>query len=141
MPTTDCGRMTTVVRRALAVLALCVAAGGCSGTDEQVADVAARFYGALADSDGAAACRLLAPPTRAELESSSGEACDRAIVSEVTGSRDRPDVDAAGDAARARVGDDTAFLAEYAAGWRVVAAGCSPPTGEDRPYDCVVQGG
>ena len=124
------------------MMLLLAALAGCSGdADERVADVAARFYGALADADGEAACGLLAPSTRAELESSSGEPCAEAVLAEVAGSRDRPDVDAAGDAASARVGADTAFLAEYDAGWLVVAAGCDPPTAEDRPYDCTVHGG
>jgi hypothetical protein len=43
-----------------------------------------------------------------------------------------------GDAAQARVGDDTVFLREKAVGWRISGAGCAP--NGDRPYECEVGG-
>lgn len=115
---------------------------GCSGAaDADVHRVATDFYSALADADGAAACRLLAPDTREELEASSGSPCAEAVLAELDAANGDPSVVVSGSGARVRVGSDTAFLAEYAAGWLVTAAGCTPPPAPDRPYDCSVKGG
>jgi len=43
-----------------------------------------------------------------------------------------------GGDAQVRLGDDTVFLTETGAGWRVTAAACEP-RGE-APYDCEVEG-
>ncbi|MEV6283896.1 hypothetical protein [Kribbella sp. NPDC051770] len=100
---------------------------------------AEQFYRALAAGDGAAACELLAPQTREEVEDSAEAPCRTAILDE--------DIPAAGavtglhqygDQAQVRLSGDTAFLAEFGNGWKVVAAACTP-RGE-RPYDCKVEG-
>lgn len=134
--------MARVGRTLLAALVLAAALAGCSGdADTGVGDTVSQFYGALADSDAETACGLLAPATRAELESSSGKPCTEALPAEVEGSSEQPEVDSSGAAAQAHVGSDTVFLSEYDGGWLVVAAGCAPPEVEDRPYDCRVHGG
>ena len=83
---------------------------------------------------------MLAPETAAEIVQSAQKDCAEAILDQnlprpgsVTGD------DVYGQWARVRLSDDTVFLAMFAGGWRVVAAGCSP-RGE-RPYDCTVAGG
>lgn len=120
--------------------ALAVLLGGCAADQAPAAqDVAEQFYAAFEAGDGEAACAVLAPSTLQELEQSAGEACSEAVLSE-----DVPDVGGAtdvqvfGDQAQVRFDGDTAFLARYPAGWRVVAVACEPRP--DRPYDCQVKG-
>lgn len=102
--------------------------------------MADRFATAVDQRDGAAACALLAPSTRTELEQSAGRRCARALLEELTGTGgDRSAVDVYGTMARVRQGEDTLFLTRMQDGWHVLAAGCTP-----RPhamYDCVVKGG
>jgi hypothetical protein len=120
-----------------------LALGGCGdlGSREAAAgDAATRLLTAVAGKDGAAACAVLAPDTAAELTQSAGKPCEQAILDE-----DLPapakinSVDVYGQWARARLTDDTLFLAVFPGGWRVVAAGCTPR--QPRPYDCTLQGG
>lgn len=119
-----------------------VAVTGCSGaSDPDVDRVATSFYAAIADSDGATACRLLAPSTRDELESSTGKPCDEALLSEVDPVSGDASVAASGAGAQVHIGSDTAFLSKFAGGWLVTAAACTPPPAPDRPYDCQVKGG
>jgi hypothetical protein len=114
----------------------------CGGTqDDDVADVASVFASALAAGDGAAACAVLAHSTRSELEQSTGDPCDEAILDEATRTvGSRVDVDAYGTMAQARYERDTLFLTRFQSGWRVMAAACTPrPSGDG--YDCKVKGG
>ncbi len=128
--------------RLVTALALAIVVTGCSGQrDTEVSVTAEEFWAAVTDGDGAAACELLAPSTRTELESSSGVPCAEAVLEEVDGADGTPKVAVYGDAARARVGSETAFLALLDGGWRVTAAGCAPGPTEDVPYDCTVSGG
>lgn len=117
-----------------------VALSGCSSAgSEQVSEVATAFYRAVAADDGATACGLLAPQTRQELEESAQAPCRTAILEE-----DLPDagevakLERFGNQAQVRFGTDTAFLAEFEEGWRVVAVSCRPRG--DLPYDCGVEG-
>lgn len=125
----------------MAVVAGLVLAGCSAEPDAEVRDAVEEFEAALAADDGATACRLLADATVAELESSAKAACDQAVLEEVDPSPAKPVVEVYGDAAQARVGGDTAFLARYPDGWRILAVGCTPPKDPDLPYDCDVQGG
>jgi hypothetical protein len=43
-----------------------------------------------------------------------------------------------GDEAQVRLSDDTLFLTHTSAGWKVVAAGCTP--NGDLPYECRLEG-
>lgn len=128
-----------------AVLALPTVSGCGSASDDDVAAVATAFYEAIGAEDGAKACRLLAEPTRSEVESSAGKPCERAILEEdLQEAVGEPDVGVYATMARVRWPQETTFMARYDSGWRVFAAGCSPdpqsPRDADR-YDCAVQGG
>lgn len=121
------------------LLTLAAAAAGCSDSTAP-AEAAREFYRAVVAQDGAAACALLAPKTRQELEQSAQKPCDQAILEE-----DIPPADAVrsaerfGNLSQVRFGQETAFLAEFPGGWLVTAAGCTPVP--DHPYDCQVKGG
>ncbi|SFB77982.1 hypothetical protein SAMN04487968_101479 [Nocardioides terrae] len=116
-----------------------------SSSDDDVAKVATAFYEAIGSEDAATACRLLAPPTRSELESSAGKPCAKAILDEgVQEAVGAPQVDVYATMARVRWPQESTFMARYDGGWLVFAAGCSPdpksPRDADR-YDCDLQGG
>jgi len=137
--------MLVAVRSGLtAICVLVLAVGGCASVDDRgraAAEVAITMFGALAGEDGSAACGVLAPETRSEVEQAhDDEPCARAILDEdlpepgrVTGT------DVYGQWAQVRFSGDTVFLAVFPDGWRVVAAGCEARA--DRPYDCAIQGG
>lgn len=131
-----------MVSRLAAVVLLALGLSACGGErDQAVEDVATSFYAALARDDGDAACRLLAPATRDELEQSAGKACAAAILDEeVPEVTDPLDVQVYGIAGEVRFGTDTAFLAKFRGGWRVSAVACTP-SASDQPYDCKVAGG
>jgi hypothetical protein len=127
--------------RCLVVAALLVLTAGCGTTPGAGPQATAvRFTDAVSDDDLPRACLLLAPETRAQLESSAGKPCAAAL-----GEEDLPAADAArstevfGTMAQVRFAGDTVFVTKFAPGWRVLAAGCSPVPGA--PYDCLLQGG
>ena len=130
------GRTLPIVAVLLPCLAACSA-----GPDAEVAAAAERFHAAVAEEDGRAACRLLAPQTRSELESSTGSPCAESVLGEVTGSTSEPTVEVSGNSARATVGGEASFLSRYGDRWLVTAAGCTPPPTVDASYECRVQGG
>lgn len=123
------------------VAPLALGLSGCGGSqDDAVSDTAAEFYTAVADGDGAAACVLLAPATRSELEQSSGQSCDQAIGSEGLPTVGDPiEVAAFGTSGWVRFDGETAFLSRFTEGWRVIAAGCTAR--DERPHDCKITGG
>jgi hypothetical protein len=134
-----CGRLLLFAAMAAAVAAL-AGCGSVASRGLAASTVAQRLLTAVDRKDGAAACALLAPDTAAEVAQSAQKDCAEAILDQNLprpGSVTGDDVD--GQWARVRLSDDTVFLAMFAGGWRVVAAGCTP-RGE-RPYDCTVQGG
>jgi hypothetical protein len=114
----------------------------CAGSqDDAVTEAAATYAEALTQEDGAAACSFLAPSTRSELERSSGKPCAEAVLEEaVTDVGARVEVAAYGTMAQVRFAQDTVFLTRFKAGWRILAAACTPPESPG-PYDCQVQGG
>ncbi len=122
---------------------LAAVAGGC-GASEREADaavVAERFYAAIAEQDGEAACAELSEETASKLEQQESAPCADAVLtlelpaggeSAVTGVWVRS---ASVDLAEG----GTTFLDEGPDGWKVSAAGCAP-TAPDQPYDCVLEG-
>ncbi len=112
---------------------------GCSGTQEhEAASVAQRFLAAAQQQEGEEACSLLAPAARSELEQSSGQSCDAAILEEDLGAEGAPStVEVFDTMAQARFESETVFLSRFDGEWLVVAAACTPVPG--RPYDCSIQ--
>lgn len=118
-----------------------LASSGCGGSqDDDVRAVVDRFYRAVTEGDGAAACGLLTPRAQDELERSAGTECATAVLEEVPPAPgDAGEVEAFGTMAQVRLDGDTAFLARVHGGWRVDAAGCVPM--RDEIFDCSVKGG
>jgi N-methylhydantoinase A/oxoprolinase/acetone carboxylase beta subunit len=117
---------------------------GCGTADDRAAARAAteRFYAAIKDDDGAAACEELSDDTVKELESQSGQACADAVM----------ELDYAGGsvvmvevhATNAKVdlsGGESAFLSPESGAWKLSAIACKPDAGKprDRPLDCEVE--
>ncbi|GGR55435.1 hypothetical protein J2S40_002523 [Nocardioides luteus] len=114
---------------------------GCgSGQDEAVRESAADFNAAVSAKDWARACDLLAPETRGEVESAAKSPCTSALAEEdlpAPGALEQ--VDVFGTTAEVRYRGDTLFMTEFADGWHLLAAGCTPQP--PKPYDCSVHGG
>ncbi|MFE5293309.1 hypothetical protein ACFQ8T_14120 [Isoptericola sp. NPDC056618] len=134
--------------RAPAVAALvAAAAAGCAGPGAGDAqDVVTRFYAAVAEGDGDAACSLLLAGAAADLVEEEQEPCPEALLDPagpggVLGERAAAAtveaVHRAGSQAQVLTASDTVFLARSGDTWVVTAVGCDP-RGE-RPYDCEVE--
>ena len=129
------------MRTFVVTLAAALVLTGCGPDDREkaAASTAERFADAAQGDDAAAACAMLAPQTRRELEESSDAACVTALAE-----AELPDLGRAGEVqvyghqAEVRGDGDTIFLADHDGRWQVIAAGCEPRT--DRPYDCAVKG-
>ena len=112
---------------------------GCGASGSAAEDVASRFYAAVETGEGSTACDLLAPETRHKLEQSAGQPCAEALLSEDIPTPGKSvETQRFGNQAQIRFDHDTAFLAEFDDGWRLVAVGCTPR--ESLPYDCVIAG-
>jgi hypothetical protein len=97
------------------------------------------FESALKRGDAGAACGVLAPPTRKELEQSESDTCAKVLPDQdIPAATSEADVDVYGDEAIARVEGDVLFLTNVSGTWMVSAAGCKPQP--DQPYDCEVKG-
>ena len=131
------GRSTLTLGFASAGIAFLVGCGS-AGTDAE--DAAARFYRAVETNEVAAACDLLAPESRREVEQAEHAPCEQALPKVGLPRVDGPvESERFGRQAQVRFGNDTVFLAEYDEGWKVMAAGCTPRG--SLPYDCLVAGG
>ena len=137
--------MTAGSRRSTATgwlaLTLIVASplAGCGSAGAAPEAAAAEFYRALESRQASVACDLLAPQTRGELEQTANVPCAEALLRQDVPSVGAPlATERFGNQAQVRFGADTAFLAEFDDGWKVVAAGCAPR--EPLPYDCVLKG-
>jgi len=132
-------RTTRGDRRLLALACAAVlVAPGCAGSQDDAATSAAHdLLSAVRDGDGASACRVLAPATADELETTSGKPCERAVLEEDLGPGTGEErVEVFDSMAQVRLGADTLFLSRYDGRWRVVAAACTPVPG--RPWDCSI---
>lgn len=102
-------------------------------------DAVERFYQAIESRNGAAACALLAPQTVHEVEESAQALCATAILDEnIPAGGEVTQLRQYGVQAQARTRADTAFLAEFDDGWKVVAAACTSQG--ELPYDCKLKG-
>ncbi|OLF13442.1 hypothetical protein BU204_27370 [Actinophytocola xanthii] len=113
---------------------VCAACGSSAG--QTASSVAGRFLAAAEDADAGAACELLAPKTREELEFGEDGPCTATLASLGLPGGTVDEVEVWGDRARATGRTDTVFLVELGSGWRVAAAGCTPP--EDETFDCLL---
>lgn len=111
---------------------------GCAGTQNEPAAAAARdLWAAAREGNGAAACELLAPAARTELETTSGRPCAEAVLEEDLGAgTGDARVEVYDAAAQVKAGTDTVFLSRFDGEWLVIAAACTPVTGG--PYDCSI---
>ncbi|MFJ6448528.1 hypothetical protein ACIQNV_18245 [Streptomyces hydrogenans] len=121
------------------VAAVVLAAAGCGGPGPRQDAAAAAGTAFEAAGDHVRACGLLAPETRLQLEQGEQETCPAALASQELPTAAGVDgVEAYGRQAMVRTGGDTLFLSLFTAGWKVVAAGCTPRP--DQPYDCLIKG-
>lgn len=120
-------------------MALGLALTGCGApASSGVASAAGAFYDALSQDNGRLACRLLAPDTLHEVVQTAKAPCRTAILEEDIPDQGRVlEVQHFGNQAQVRARGDTAFLAEFPRGWKVIAVGCAPRP--PLPYDCVVK--
>lgn len=124
--------------RLLALVALSTACSAQGTAETGPARAAAERFAAAVGTDPTAACDLLAPRTRSEVESDGS--CPESLPREELGGEATVErVEVYGVNAIVRLAGDTVFLARFADGWRVTAAGCQP-TQQGRPYDCAVKG-
>lgn len=101
--------------------------------------MASSFYQAVASGDAATACDLLAPATKSELEQSEQKPCEDAVLGAGIPDAGQPDrTRVFGTMAQVELTGDTAFLAEFQGGWKVMAVGCTARP--ELPYDCEVSG-
>jgi hypothetical protein len=133
--------MSWLVQPPLAIMATIALAGCSSSADGDAQQAADEFYAAVEARDGAAACALLSPTTREELEQSAGSPCDKALLEEKLPSvTEAEQVKVYDTMAQVRYAEDTVFLTRIADSWRVLAVSCTRRPGE-QPYDCQVKGG
>lgn len=120
------------------MLGACAVLAGCGGTqDAAVAEASRSLLEAVDQGDGGAACALLAPAVRTEIEDTTGKPCARAILDEPLGTASGPaQVEVFDTAAQAVVGSETLFLSRFDGRWLVIAAACTAVP--DEPYDCSI---
>jgi hypothetical protein len=133
------------VRTAAVAVLSGLALAACGSSQEIAVEDAARgFAEALASDDLERACTSLAPSTVVELETSTGQACARAlqaqdVVVPAEVGRVQRFGRQASVAVRSSEGEtDTWFLSRFDGRWLLVAAACSPRP--ELPYDCDVEG-
>jgi hypothetical protein len=104
------------------------------------AGVAAAFHRAVQDGDGNGACGFLAPATIEDLESTSGQPCQDAVLAEdLAEAHEVRDSQVFGRGAQVVMDGDVVFLSVFGDHWLLTAAGCT--SRGDRPYDCTLKGG
>ena len=134
------------MRRAITIslVLLCLSVTGCgrSAERDRAAAVTERFFAAVENDDGAAACAELAADTRKALEDDEQKPCREAIGSlqiepgalssvELYLTNGKADLD----------NGDSVFLSLTSDGWRLSAVGCKPGAGpsEDEPMECELE--
>jgi hypothetical protein len=129
----------TSPRRVVAAGGLAAVAllGGCAGLETDAVETVARAFEDSA-GDPAQRCELLAPATRAALESDESAPCADALEQIPLRGGTVESVEVWGGDAQVRLSGDTVFLTETDAGWRVTAAACR--SRGEAPYDCEVEG-
>ena len=132
------------MRVTLGAVLVALVLGGCGTADdrEQARNAVIRFYHAIEEGRGAAACGELSTATISQLESQSGQRCARAItdVRLKPGAVERTQVFITNAKVDVASGEST-FLNRERAGWKLSAVGCKAEQGKprDRPLDCEVE--
>jgi uncharacterized protein YceK len=131
------------MRRLGLLLAAAVLLAGCGTSDDrdQARTVAERFYAALDQHDGSAACGQLSQATISKLEQDEGKPCAKAItalnikgaaISGVEVYITNAKVDLASH--------ESAFLDRGPSGWKISAAGCAHGAKPaDHPFTCELE--
>jgi hypothetical protein len=115
--------------------------GGCTGPGADEAAQAATSFEQLVADRPDRACDLLAGHTREAVEKSAKTSCAEALPGlDLPSGSTMQSVEVYGHDAQVRLADDVVFLARFADGWKVTAAGCKPGSVVDAPYDCNVSG-
>jgi hypothetical protein len=83
-------------------------------------------------------CALLAPAALAALESDESAPCTATVGRLAPPGGQVQQTEVWGDEAQVRMTGDTLFLTHTGAGWKVIAAGCTPNA--DLPYECRLEG-
>jgi hypothetical protein len=134
-------RRAVLLPLALAALAS-PAVSACTGSGADDAARTAVSFEQLTSAAPAEACELLSGHTREALEKSAKKACVDALPEEDLPSASSVQaVQVYGHDAQVRLDGDIVFLARFADGWKVTAAGCQPGDQPDQPFDCDVAGG
>jgi hypothetical protein len=122
----------------LIVSGLTLVTTGCASSPDHrpVSAAAVDFVSAVADGNGAAACRVLTSDAQQSVSGATDVPCSKAVVSVDEKGTSVSSVQVWGDAAQVHVGQDVVFLRRISGRWLVSAAGCvRQPAG---PYDCDV---
>lgn len=126
-------------RRWTAPAAAALLLTGCTPAEQPAALEAGRqFQVAVGAGDRVAACALLSPAARGNLEGASARPCPAALAALSLPAGGTRSIEVWGDGAQVRLDAGVLFLARFGTGWKVTAAGCTPRP--DQPYDCVVEG-
>jgi hypothetical protein len=129
------------IAAALAALGSLSVLSGCGiGPDSTGAVSTAEAFARQTSAAPDQACALLSRQTREDLEKSQRATCAEALPAVgLPALSDRRSVDVYEQHARVVLADDVLFLARFADGWRVTAAGCVAQPG-DTPYKCELGG-
>jgi hypothetical protein len=126
----------------LALGALAMAGCGQSANRDAVRTVADRFYAALDQQDGSAACAQLSEDTVKQVEQDEKGSCPTAIAAVGLASSRVTRVEVFITNAKVDLANGaSAFLEQTASGWKISAAGCRATDGDpkDRPLGCAVE--
>ena len=129
---------------ALALVLAALLAGGCGTSDDrdQARATAERFYAAVREDDGEAACRELGDPLLEQVESQREASCEAVItgLEYDGGTIDRVEVYITNAKVDLSSGE-SAFLSRDTDGWKLSAIGCRAEKGKpaDRPFECEVE--
>ncbi len=130
-----CGGVVAVV----AVFGL--ALSGCTGPGADQAGQVAQSFEQLVTSDPDQACDLLSEHTREAVEKAAKKSCAEALDDQGLPAEGAVQtVEVYGHDARVLLENDVVFLARFAEGWKVTAAGCQAGAQPDGPFDCDVGG-
>jgi hypothetical protein len=129
-----------IARAALACASVLTVAGcGTAADSDQARAATERFYAAVRQGDGRAACAELSPATRSQLVKDEKQPdCAKAVLKlSLHGTRVGSVEVYATSAVAKLVGGDTVFLGDTKNGWRLEAVGCKPAG--SGPLDCEEQ--